>query len=83
MDQSLRFYTKVLGLRLLFREVNVEEQEDYSFLELEGGNLELLQWLGGKPFIKPRIKPPYCPHLALRSEDMPQILETINEGYAA
>lgn len=79
MDQSIRFYSQVLGLRLIFREVNIEEQEDYAFLELEGGNLELLQWLSGEPFVKPTIKPPYCPHLALRSEDMIQTLKIIAE----
>ncbi len=81
MDQSIRFYTQVLGLRLLFRKVNIEEQEDYAFLELTGGNLELLHWLDGKPFAKPTIKPPYCPHLALTSEDMNQTLRLIEEHH--
>jgi len=81
MDQSIRFYTEILGLRLLFREVNMEEQEDYTFLELEGGNLELLQWLNGEPFVKPAIKPPYCPHLALCSENMNQTLKLIEEHH--
>jgi lactoylglutathione lyase len=81
MDQSIRFYIQVLGLRLLFRKVNAEEQEDYAFLELTGGNLELLQRLGGEPFIKPTIKPPYCPHLALTSEDMAQTLKLIEEHH--
>lgn len=81
MDQSIRFYTQVLGLRLLFRKVNIEEQEDYAFLELTGGNLELLHRLDGKPFAKPTIKPPYCPHLALTSEDMNQTLRLIEEHH--
>ena len=81
MDQSIRFYTQVLGLRLLFRKVNQEEQEDYAFLELTGGNLELLQRLGGEPFTKPTIKHPYCPHLALTSEDMIQTLKMIEEHH--
>jgi len=80
MDQSIEFYTQVLGLRLLFRKVNTEEQEEYAFLELEDGNLELLQRLGGEPFAKPTIKPPYCPHLALTSEDMNRTLKLI-EGH--
>jgi len=81
MDQSIKFYTQVLGLRLLFRNVNKEEQEDYAFLELTGGNLELIQRLGGEPFIKPKIKHPYCPHLALTSEDMIQTLKIIEEHH--
>ena len=47
MEASIRFYTQVLGLRLLFRKVNREEGEDYAFLELDGGNLELIQRLDG------------------------------------
>ncbi len=81
MDQSIRFYTQVLGLRLLFRKVNTEEQEEYAFLELTGGNLELIQRLGGEPFTRPTIKPPYCPHLALTSEDMDQTLKLIEEHH--
>jgi catechol 2,3-dioxygenase-like lactoylglutathione lyase family enzyme len=79
MDASIQFYTQTLGLRLLFRNVNAEEQEDYAFLELAGGNLELIQRLDGEPFVKPAIKPPYCPHLALTSEDMAQTLQMIEE----
>jgi lactoylglutathione lyase len=81
MEQSIRFYTQVLGLRLLFRKVNTEEQEEYAFLELTGGNLELLQRLGGEPFAKPTIKPPYCPHLALTSEDMNRTLKLIEDHH--
>jgi lactoylglutathione lyase len=81
MDQSIRFYTQVLGLRLIFRKVNSEEQEEYAFLELTGGNLELLQRLDGEPFVKPTIKPPYCPHLALISEDMDQTLKLIADHH--
>jgi catechol 2,3-dioxygenase-like lactoylglutathione lyase family enzyme len=81
MDQSIQFYTQVLGLRLLFRKVNREEQEDYAFLELSGGNLELLQRLDGEPFAKPKIRPPYCPHLALTSDDMAQTLKLIEEHH--
>ncbi len=81
MDQSIRFYTQVLGLRLIFREVNTEEQEEYAFLELTGGNLELIQRLGGEPFTRPTIKPPYCPHLALTSDDMSQTLKLIEDHH--
>lgn len=81
MEESLRFYTQGLGLRLLFRKVNREEGEEYAFLELKGGNLELIQRLEGEPFVKPLIKPPYCPHLALTSEDMTQTLRLIEEHH--
>jgi lactoylglutathione lyase len=81
MEESLRFYTQGLGLRLLFRKVNREEGEEYAFLELKGGNLELIQRLEGEPFVKPLIKPPYCPHLALTSEDMAQTLRLIENHH--
>jgi catechol 2,3-dioxygenase-like lactoylglutathione lyase family enzyme len=67
MDESIKFYTENLGLRLLFRQVNNEDvHEDYALLALEGGILELIQ-RAGWPFEKPEIKPHYCPHLALVS----------------
>jgi len=78
MDASIRFYTEALGLKLLFRHVNEEMREDYAFLELDGGNLELLQYLGA-PFVKPEIKPPYCPHLALATDDMDETLRLFTE----
>jgi lactoylglutathione lyase len=78
MDASIRFYTGALGLKLLFRHVNEEVREDYAFLELDGGNLELLQYLGA-PFVKPEIKPPYCPHLALATDDMDETLRLFTE----
>jgi len=81
MDESIKFYTEALGLRLLFRNVNAEEGEDYAFLELDGGNLELIQRLGNEPFVKPEIKPPYCPHLALTTDAMDKTLRVIEEKH--
>jgi len=70
MDESLAFYTQKLGLRLISRETNPAEQEDYAFLELDGGNLELIQRLADEPFVKPSLRPPYCPHFAVVTNDM-------------
>jgi len=81
MSESLQFYTHTLGLRLVFRNVNTEEQEDYALLELDGGNLELIQRLDNEPFEKPQIKPPFCPHLALATDDMTQTLKMIEEKH--
>jgi lactoylglutathione lyase len=80
MDKSIQFYTETLGLRLLFRQVNTDVQEDYALLALEGGNLELIQRLDG-PFEKPEIRPHSCPHLALVSEDMAETLKMIEENH--
>ncbi len=77
MDESLAFYTQKLGLQLISRETNPAEQEDYAFLELEGGNLELIQRLADEPFAKPVIRPPYCPHFAMVTDDMARTVAMI------
>ena len=65
------------------REVDPVEQEEFTFLELDGGNLELLKSLA-QPFEKPEIKPPYCPHLALATDDMNATVQLIHAtGLAA
>jgi catechol 2,3-dioxygenase-like lactoylglutathione lyase family enzyme len=77
LDESIKFYTEKLGLRLMFRKVDVAEQEDFAYFELEGGNLELLQSLNGQPFVRAEIQPPYCPHLALTTDDLDSTLKLI------
>jgi lactoylglutathione lyase len=77
MDAAIHFYTGSLGLRLLFRDVNQDEQEAFAFLELEGGSLELIQVLD-RPFIKPPLKSPYCPHFAIGTDDMAKVLAMIS-----
>jgi len=79
MDEAIRFYTEKLALRLVSREVNAEEQEEFAFLELQGGNLELLQLLDEPDYPKPDVQPPYCPHLALATDDMNKTLEMIRQ----
>jgi catechol 2,3-dioxygenase-like lactoylglutathione lyase family enzyme len=83
LDAAIKFYTEVLGLKLMFRELNQVHHEALAFLELDGGNLELLQALGegNEPlaFEKPAIQPPYCPHLALKTGNMQQLVEKLTE----
>lgn len=76
LDAAIRFYTESLGLRLLRRGISEVVQEASAFLELEGGNLELIQTLN-IPFVRPKIEPPYCPHLGLETADMDNILALI------
>ena len=57
MDRAIEFYTEVLGLKLLSNQFDKEHQEKYAFLELEGGNLELVQALA-HPFVAPELRPP-------------------------
>ncbi len=73
LDASIAFYTQALGLRLLFRGINEEEGEAYAFLELRGGNLELIQTLRERYDPAP-VAAPYCPHLALETDDLPALL---------
>jgi catechol 2,3-dioxygenase-like lactoylglutathione lyase family enzyme len=78
MDAALQFYSEQLGLKFMFREVDLVEQEDFAYFELDGGNLELLKSLA-HPFEKPDIKPPYCPHLALATSDIAATLQMIEQ----
>ena len=73
-----RFYTGSLGLQLLFRGVNAEQHEAYAFLELDGGNLELIQTTD-RAYTKPQIEPPFCPHFALETDDMVKVLDMVRE----
>jgi lactoylglutathione lyase len=78
LDSAVRFYTESLGLRLLSRHLDHEHQEAYAFLALEGGNLELLQKLD-RPFRPREIEPPYCPHLAIETEDISRVTAFASE----
>jgi len=79
MDRAIRFYTESFGLKLLFRESSAEHQEEFAFLELEGGSLELLKKLDGSSFEPEAPVPPYCPHLAFTTDDMDATLAMIRE----
>jgi len=83
MDKAIRFYTKKLGLKLLSREFDRENQEAYAFLKLDHGSLELLQKFdkNGRPvkFRKRTPKAPYCPHLALKTPDMKQLIAKVKK----
>lgn len=74
LEQAIRFYQDLFDLPLIFKQRDEEHHEAFAFLELEGGNLELLQVLDEKncpmPFTRPEVKPPFTPHIALRSEDL-------------
>jgi lactoylglutathione lyase len=79
MDAAIQFYADKLGLKFLSREVDPVHQEEFSFLELEGGNLELLKNLA-EPHALPDIKPPYCPHLALATDDLAETLTMVEQN---
>ena len=75
-ELAIHFYRDLLGLKLLSKTVDTDHHEAFAFLELKGGNLELL-WLldeNNQPlaYQKPLIEPPYCPHLALKTKNLNQ-----------
>ena len=80
MDQALEFYIQGLGLELVLRTTNTDQQEEYAFLRMEGGSLELIRQIGGS-FGPQVLEPPYCPHFAIATEDMPRTLELIRERH--
>jgi catechol 2,3-dioxygenase-like lactoylglutathione lyase family enzyme len=83
LDAAILFYTEKLKLKLLFRTVDEVHHEAFCFLELEGGNLELLQSLDDQnrptPFAPPPIRAPYCPHIALAADDVDGLLAELRE----
>jgi len=78
LDRALGFYTENLGLELLFRKVDPAHHEAFAFLKLEGGNLELLQKLDQegrpRPYPVPPVEEPFCPHIALATRDIDQLV---------
>ena len=83
LDTAIRFYVGALGLKLMFRELDAVHHEAFAFLELEGGNLELLQSLDADnrplPFDRTPVQPPYCPHLALKTDNLDALITRLNE----
>lgn len=79
IDASIAFYTEKLGLKFMFKKVDPEMREAFAYLELEGGNLELLQLLdkNGDPVVmkQGQPEPPYTPHLALGTDDLDGLLD--------
>ena len=84
LDRAIRFYTETLGLNLMFRETSAEHHEAFAFIEIEGGNLELLQSLDEAdrplPYDPPPVEPPYSPHLAIASENLDRVVEMLEEN---
>ncbi len=79
LDRALRFYTETLGMRFLFRETDEAHGEAFAYLELEGGNLELLQSLDATMPPVPEPGPPYTPHLAIATDDLDTLAAVLGE----
>lgn len=83
LDTALAFYADTLNLKLLFRKRDEEHHEAFAFLELEGGNLELLQLLNRqnrpKKKRKCEIAESCCPHVAIQTPDMSALVAQLEE----
>ena len=83
LDAAISFYTDKLGMKLLFRKIDETHHEAFCFLQLEGANLELLQSLDDQnrpqPFSPPPIREPYCPHLAIATNDLDGLLTELKK----
>jgi catechol 2,3-dioxygenase-like lactoylglutathione lyase family enzyme len=84
LDASIRFYSERLNLTLMFKEVDREHHEAFAFLELNGGNLELLQLLDGDnrplPYSSTVPEPPYCPHIAIGVSDVNEMIDNLTKS---
>lgn len=83
LDAAIAFYTQTLGMKLQFRELDEAHHEAFAFLELEGANLELLQTLdeNNQPIAYEAlpIQAPYCPHVAIKSDDLDTLIALLDE----
>lgn len=81
LDAAIAFYTQKIGLRLQFRQVDESHHEAFAFLEMEGGNLELLQSLDPdnrpKPFTPLPRRDSNCPHVAIGVKDLDALLQQL------
>jgi catechol 2,3-dioxygenase-like lactoylglutathione lyase family enzyme len=78
IEKALAFYVGGLGLDLISRNTNDAQQEEYVFLRMDGGSLELIRHTGDSR--QPQaLLPPYCPHVAIRTDDMGESLALIRD----
>lgn len=80
LDTSIQFYLKKLGFTLLSKALNPTDGEAYAFLTLADLRLELIQDLNSNPYHKPVPKPPYCPHLAIETDDLAAAVEGLRRA---
>jgi len=83
LDKAIKFYQDILSLKLLSKTVDEERHEAFAFLELAGGKLELLQLLdennSAAGFEKQKIDQSFCPHLAIRTENLDPLILDLSE----
>ena len=91
LEAAIRFYVDNFGFKAHIKLVDENEHESLAVLEMDGGKLELIQALAEnnqpQPFTPPTLspgrpsgaRPHFCPHLALQTDSLDQILALIKE----
>ena len=79
LDKSLEFYCDSLGWPFLFRKRDDEHQEEFAYIDLEGGKLELLASLNEKEPFTQKTRPSNCPHLAIRTDSMDELVQDLSD----
>jgi len=79
MDSSVIFYTQKLGFKFIVRYKDEEEQEEFVLLKYKNADLELIKDLKNE-YLKPVIRKPYCPHLAIEVDDMKLAFKSLKEN---
>jgi len=79
MNAAVRFYVEKLGFALASRQVDEAEHEEFAFLTLGEVRLELLRDLAQATYRPPEIRPPYCPHLAIETDDLEKTLARLKD----
>ncbi len=80
IDAAIEFYCGPLGMELMFKEVDPGHGEAFAFFALDGGNLELLQRLDRPMPPRPKPEPPWCPHVALKTDDMDETIRMLKSN---
>ncbi|MBD3187142.1 hypothetical protein GF325_09960 [Candidatus Bathyarchaeota archaeon] len=81
MDASIAFYRDIVGLKLLSRDIDEDHAEEFAFMELDGGNLELLANRGEKGSTSgdTKGKESNGAHLAFSTNDIDAVVMDLRE----
>lgn len=81
LQASIDFYVNKLGFQLQYSFTDEKEHEAFAILAQDGDKLELIQALNEtnqkKSFDPLVVRPHFCPHLALGTDDFDKTLANI------
>ena len=80
LECAIAFYVDRLGFSESWRHRNEEEHEECVFLLRGDVRLELLTRLDGKFKAPPIPQTPYCPHLAIRVNDLEASIKQLEQN---